>query len=52
VALTSKDIGLEKPDAVSLLSYALASALLLPLGWWLKANYASELGGWILSWFY
>lgn len=43
---------MEKPDVISLISYGIASALLLPIGWYLKANYAEQLGGWVISWFY
>lgn len=39
----------ETPDALTTISYLIAAALLLPLGWWLKANYASDVGGFILS---
>lgn len=41
----------EKPDAISLAGYLLAAALLLPLGWWLKANYAEDVGAFVLSFF-
>lgn len=43
---------MEKPDVISLISYSIASAMLLPIGWYLKANYAEQLGGWVISWFY
>lgn len=42
----------QKPDAISVISYLLAAAFLLPLGWWLKANYAEDIGGFIISFFY
>jgi hypothetical protein len=40
-----------KPDSSSLLSYLIAAAVLIPVGWWLKANFLSEqeLGYYILS---
>jgi hypothetical protein len=41
----------DTPDAISIISYLVAAAMLIPLGWWLKANYASDVGGFILSFF-
>lgn len=41
----------DQPDAISLISYLIAAAMLIPLGMWLKANYASDVGGFILSFF-
>lgn len=38
-----------KPSPVSLISYLIAAAILLPVGWWLKANYAKEVGHQILT---
>lgn len=40
------------PDMATIIGYIVAAALLLPLGWWLKANYAADLGSWTLSWFH
>lgn len=40
---------MDKPDALALISYLVAAAMLLPLGWWLKANYANDVGHFILS---
>jgi len=34
------------------LGYFIAAALLIPLGIWLKANYAADLAGWMRSFFY
>jgi hypothetical protein len=39
----------EKPDLLTLVSYTIAAALLLPLGWWLKANHAEGIGHYVLS---
>ena len=39
----------ERPDPLTLVSYLIAAALLLPLGWWLKNNYSGEVGYYILS---
>lgn len=36
-------------DILSIVSYLIAAALLLPLGWWLKAHYAKDVGYFILS---
>lgn len=36
-------------DILSLVSYLIAAAFLLPLGWWLKANYSGPVGKFILS---
>lgn len=40
---------MEKPDMLTTASYLIAAALLLPLAWWLKANYAADVGYFILS---
>lgn len=39
----------EKPDPLTLVSYLIAAAILLPIGWWLKTNYSGEVGYYILS---
>jgi len=36
-------------DILSIVSYLIAAALLFPLAWWLKANYAKDVGHFILS---
>jgi type IV secretory pathway TrbD component len=41
-----------KPDVLSIVSYLLALALLLPFAWWLKANELFGLGAWIVSLFH
>lgn len=41
--------GMEKPDALTIVSHLAAAALLIPLGWWLKTNYAADVGYFILS---
>lgn len=38
-----------KPDVLTLVSYLIAAAVLLPLGFWLKQNYATDVGHFILS---
>jgi len=40
---------LEKLDAWHFIGYGLAAAILLPLGVWLKTNYADQVGYFILS---
>jgi hypothetical protein len=39
----------EKPSTLAVVSYLVAAAILLPIGWWLKENYAADLGYQILS---
>lgn len=41
---------MDKPDALTLISYLIAAAMLLPLGWWLKENLG--LAEWMRSFFY
>jgi len=36
-------------DILSVICYLAAAAMLLPLGWWLKAHYAGDVGRFILS---
>lgn len=36
-------------DLLTLVCNLAAAAMLLPLGWWLKANYAEDIGNFILS---
>jgi hypothetical protein len=40
-----------KPDAISFISYLLAAAIIIPIGWWLKANEVFGFGAWVQSWF-
>lgn len=40
-----------KPDFYDWIGYVLAVALLLPLAWWLKANYADSIGAAIIGFF-
>lgn len=42
----------DKPDAIAVVSYFLAAAVLIPIGWWMKANYAHDMGAWTLSLFH
>ena len=43
---------LKPPTNSELYSYLLAVAILTPIGMWLKAHYAYDLGAWTLSWFH
>lgn len=38
-----------KPSPISVISYLIAAAILMPVGWWLKSNYAGDVGYYILS---
>lgn len=38
-----------KTDALTFISYLIAAAIILPVAWWLKQNYSSEVGYYILS---
>lgn len=38
-----------KPDMLTLVSYLIAAAILIPIGWWLKESHAGDIGHWILS---
>ena len=40
------------PDKWTMIGYFLAMAMLMPLSIWLKANYAEQVGAFILSPFY
>jgi len=40
---------LEKLDAWHYIGYGIAAAIFIPLGIWLKANYADQVGYFILS---
>lgn len=33
-----------KPDAITLISYLIAAAILIPIGWWLKKTYGAPVG--------
>lgn len=39
----------QEPSTLDLISYAIAAAILVPIAWYLKANYAAEIGAWVLS---
>jgi len=39
----------QSPDPLTLFSYLLVAAILLPLGWWLKAHHSEDIGYFILS---
>lgn len=41
-----------KPDAISIISYFIAAAVLIPIGWWLKAHLVPELAAWSRDWFH
>lgn len=34
----------KKPDAIDLISYLIAAAIVIPIGWWIKAKYGAPLG--------
>lgn len=36
-------------DKYDIVGYFMAMAILTPLSWWLKANYANDIGHFILS---
>lgn len=36
-------------DGLTLISYLIAAAIVLPLGWWVKATYAPLIADWIRS---
>ena len=40
------------PDTLTVISYAIAAAILLPVGWWLKANGLFGFGDWVVSLFH
>jgi cytochrome b len=40
-----------KPDFYDWIGYVLATAILLPLGWWLKTNYADSIGAFVTGLF-
>lgn len=42
----------EEPSRLDLITYAIAAIILAPVGWYLKAHYAHDLGAWALSWFH
>ncbi len=39
----------KEPDGLSIISYLIAAALLLPIGWWLKVNWAPGAAEWLRS---
>lgn len=43
---------LKPPTDSEFYSYLVAAAILLPIGVWLKAHYAKDLGAWTLSLFH
>lgn len=34
----------EKPDPIEFISYLIAAAIVIPIGWWLKAKYGAPVG--------
>ena len=42
----------QKPDAIALFSYFLAAAILIPMGWWMKAHWVPALAAWSRGWFH
>lgn len=39
-------------DALTMISYLIATAMLLPLGWWLKSERLFGFGDWVVSLFH
>lgn len=39
----------QEPSQLDLISYAIAAAIMAPIGWYLKAHYAQDFGAWLLS---
>jgi hypothetical protein len=37
------------PSLWSVISYLIAAAILLPIGWWLKEHYSGQIGYYVLS---
>lgn len=42
----------DTPDAISIISYLVAAAMLIPLGWWLKSERLFGFGDWVVSLFH
>lgn len=42
----------DKPDVLTLISYMIAAALLIPVGWWLKDQRLFGFGDWVVGLFY
>lgn len=40
------------PDALTMFSYLLAAAILMPVAWWLKSNELFGFGAWVVSLFH
>jgi hypothetical protein len=40
---------MEKDDALTLISYLIAAALLAPVGWWLQSHRMFGFGDWVMS---
>ena len=39
----------KQPDFLTIISYLIAAAILLPVGWWLQSNRMFGLGDWVMS---
>jgi hypothetical protein len=44
--------GKPRSEGLAVISYLIAAAILLPLGWWLKAAYAPAIADWSRSLFH
>ncbi len=42
---------MDKEDMLSLISYLIAAAIIIPIGWWLKSHELFGFGAWVMSWF-
>lgn len=42
----------DSPDILTLISYLIAAAILIPIGWWLKSERLFGFGDWVMSLFY
>lgn len=42
----------EGPDGLTIVSYIIAAAILIPIGWWLKEHRLFGFGDWVVSLFY
>jgi hypothetical protein len=34
----------KKPDVIDLISYLIAAAIVIPIGWWIKSRYGAPVG--------
>ncbi|WP_179302409.1 hypothetical protein [Mesorhizobium sp. WSM4308] len=43
-------LGMDKDELLTFVSYLIATAIIIPIGWWLKAHEAFGFGAWVMSW--